>query len=270
VKIQDVLRSLGVRPSKERGQNFLTDSSVPQAIIDQAALRPDDHIVEIGPGLGALTRTFPSQFPLTLIEIEDAFCEYLAKNFPHAEILHEDVREVDWSTFPQPLVVFGNLPYSLSTEIIFSILASYQHMRKAIFLLQKEFVQRMGAQPGSRTYGSLSVATQLRADVRFGPIVPGNAFFPKAGVDSQVVELRFSGKLKYPLNDLYWFERLLRASFHQRRRKILNSLQSSKIFTHLDLPKILETAHIAIDTRAEMLTVEEYVRLANLIHLSST
>ena len=114
-RAKDVLRSLDVVPSKQRGQNFIIDSAVISAIVDFGGPQAQDNLVEIGPGLGALTEVLQRIAPLTVIEIEEKFCRELKGRFPAINVIHQDVRQVDFSTVGKDLVVFGNLPYSFST-----------------------------------------------------------------------------------------------------------------------------------------------------------
>lgn len=258
---KDTLRELQVRPSKERGQNFLIRPEVPQMIADFGAVPHDKHVVEIGPGTGALTECLAHYPNLTLIEIEPSFCERLRGLYPNAQIVHGDVRHLDLSELGSDLYVFGNIPYVFSTEIVFHLVAFRASVRQAVLMTQKEFAQRLASPPGSRVYGSISVAVQLFADVELGMIVPGDSFHPPTEVESQVLKLTFQQEPRYPISDYVHFQSVVRASFSQRRKKIINSLMASGRWDKKQLLVALDGAGISPDTRAEQVSVEQFAAL---------
>lgn len=256
------LARLGVRPSKHRGQNFVIDPSVIASIIDFGRPQEASSLVEIGPGLGALTAELQRHGKLTAIEIETAFAEELCKKFPQVKVLNEDVRNVDFSDLGEELTVFGNLPYAFSTDIVFHLVEHAQVVRRAVLLLQREFSARVGARPEGRDFGTLSVSCQLVADVRLGPVFPGDAFRPIARVESQLVELKFHAPQRYSIEERSWIRRVVLAAFQQRRRKIVNSLKASGIAPEAVLLQALAAAGISADLRAERVSVEQYVVFA--------
>ena len=263
-EVKKTLRSLGVNPSKDRGQNFLIDPAAIQEIVNFG--RPEINngkIVEIGPGLGALSAELVEVSDLTVIEIEDKFCEYIYKRFPKAEIVESDVRLVDFNELGSDLTVFGNLPYSISTDVILHLSQFASCIKRAVVMLQKEFAERLAARPGCRDYGTLTITCQMNADVRLGPIIHGTSFFPEASVDSQVLELRFLEKPRCNPKDKYIFNRLISAAFHERRKKILNSIRKSEVFASMDVAGALERAGIDPMRRAETLSIEDYCRLSD-------
>ena len=261
-RAKDTLRTLDVRPSKERGQNFLIRPEVPEAIVAFAAAPPDAHVVEIGPGTGALTELLAKYSRLTLIEIEPKFGAYLREKYPHAEIIVKDAREVDFSEAGDNLFVFGNIPYVFSTEIVFQLLKHRKVVRHAVLMVQREFAERVAAAPGGREYGSLSVAVQVFADVELGPIVPGDSFHPPTAVQSRVMKLSFLREPRVQLADPEFFEVVVRASFAQRRKKVLNSLLSSGRWSRDVLVGALQGAGISPDTRAEQIDIAHFAELA--------
>lgn len=264
-QVKEQLKKLRVRPVKERGQNFLIDSSVIQAIIDFAKPDKSENLVEIGPGLGALTAELYRIAPLKVIEIEEAFCADLIKRFPDLVIFNDDVRSVDFNELGEELTVFGNLPYSFSTDIIFHLVAFAPAINRAVLLLQREFAERLAAEPGGRDYGALTVSAKLWTNVRLGPTVSGGAFHPPAKVDSTVVELRFLSEPRYQVKNSFWYQRVVKAAFFKRRRKLLNSLNASQAFPDLDIEAILEELDISKEQRAETLSIAEYVKLSNRV-----
>ena len=263
---REILARLGVKPSKERGQNFLTDLGALDSITLFGRPQANETLIEIGPGLGALTaELYAANKQLTLIEIEERFCEHLKTRFPEATILNEDVRFVDFADFPQRVTVFGNLPYSFSTDIITLLVQNAQYVKRAVVLLQKEFAQRLFAEPDTKAYGSLSVYCQLWSNVIPGPIITGDCFYPPPDVESQVVELRFLDKPRAKVDDFFTFQRVISAAFGKRRKKILNSMNLSGAFAGYDLSLAFRAADVSPDTRAEDLNIAELARLANSV-----
>ena len=259
--IRESLKALDVRPQKLRGQNFLVDGAAVHALLEFAQPVTGTPMIEIGPGLGALTQHLFHFGPLTVIEVEPQFCVELKKRFPSIAVVQSDVRQVGEEVFTEGVHVYGNLPYSLSTEIIFHLLRFSHRIRRALIMLQREFVARMGAAPGSRTYGALSVALQRKAQVRLGPEIAGDSFFPETKVWSQVVELVFTPRAPSDIWEDLWVERVVRAAFSERRRKIINSLVSSNILTNDEARLALSAAEIDPQVRAETLSVAQYERL---------
>ncbi|MCB9029694.1 MAG: ribosomal RNA small subunit methyltransferase A [Deltaproteobacteria bacterium] len=263
MSVKSDLVRLGVKPSKERGQNFLIDSGVVEEIIRFGHPTQEDTIVEIGPGLGALTKEL-SNFPkLTLIEIESSFCLELTKKFESAKIVNEDVRFVDFSKLGADLLIFGNLPYSFSTDIVFHLIGSSDSISRAVLLLQKEFVERMAAQPGSKAFGTLSIGCQLFAKVRSGPVFDGSSFHPAANVDSQLVELDFykESRFGFDVSDKMLLRQIVESAFHKRRKKIANSMKLAAQFSSEVIDQALAEAGVDSDARAEHISLQSYVDL---------
>jgi 16S rRNA (adenine1518-N6/adenine1519-N6)-dimethyltransferase len=263
--IKQLLRDLGIKPSKAKGQHFLTDPGALASIIEFARPVPDERAVEIGGGLGALTRELVACpfSKLVVIELEEEFCRRLRADYPAVRVINADVLTVDFSELGQELVVFGNLPYSHSTDIIFHLIGQATSIKRAILMLQKEFAARLGASPGGREYGVISVMCQLWSEVYLGPTVPGTSFYPEAEVDSQVFELVFQPAPRFPVSDPYWFRRIVMAAFSERRRKVFNSLKQSRLATPEVFRRALDEVGIDAGRRAETISVEEYARLAN-------
>jgi 16S rRNA (adenine1518-N6/adenine1519-N6)-dimethyltransferase len=259
------LRDRRVAPRKERGQNFVVDPSVVEEIVTFGKPSPEEHIIEIGPGLGALTARLQGGASLTLIEIESSFCRALERRFPDAEIIEGDVRTVDIGALEGTYTVFGNLPYVFSSDIIFHLIASIPTVSRAVLLLQREFAERVAARPGSRTYGVLSVMAQLWSDVTLGPRIPGTSFHPTTQVESQVLRLDFFTKPRVDVGDPFWFRRIVQGSFHSRRKKLRNSLKAASLVPPGVIDESLERAGIDGDRRAETLSIAEFAVLANHI-----
>ena len=260
--IKRKLSDLDVTPSKERGQNFLLDDGIVQDIVEFGGGAKDLDVLEIGPGLGALTAHLHGFRSLTLIELEQRFCDELLKKYPSAKIISADVRTIDLGSLGDDLIVFGNLPYSFSTDIVFHLIEHGSHIRHATLLLQREFAERLAAPPGGRDYGRLSVATQMYADVTLGKIVPGSSFHPTTEVESRLVKLSFLKTPRFAIPDKAWFERVVKASFSQRRKKLLNSLKASGFFAPEQIVAALSGSGIDPNRRAETLSISEFVALS--------
>lgn len=260
-----LLKKLRVIPQKELGQSFLISSAALDSIVQFGRPRSEEDIVEIGGGMGALTGELLESRSLTVIEIQHEFAKLLATQYPEITVIEQDVREVDLTTLGEEITIFGNLPYSFSSEILFQLLSAREHVRRAILLLQKEFVERLGAEPGTKKYGSLSVITQVTGDVFLGPIIAGDSFYPPVQVESQVVEIRFFKEPRFDLKNSFYFQQVLRAAFFKRRKKIRNSMELSKIFRPVELDRFFSQASISPDVRSETLSVEEYVALGDIM-----
>ena len=262
IRVKQKLHELGVVPSKRRGQNFVVEPYVIDEIITFGKPHPNEHIVEIGPGTGALTSALAKNNRLTLVEIEEKFCSLLKASYPHADVLHADVRAVDLRTVGQHLTVFANLPYAFSTDIVFHLLEHHEVMKRAVLLFQKEFSERIAASPGGRIYGVLSVMVQVWCATELGPIIPGDAFHPSTKVDSQLIELCFRTQPLISHELFPMFELVVKLSFGQRRKKAFNSILASKLFPRTVLHNAFNAACIDLACRAEGLDISQFEALA--------
>ncbi len=252
------------RPRKRFGQNFLRDRNMIDHIVGAVAVAPDDHIVEIGPGQGALTGALLRRaVRLDAIEIDRDLANQLLREFADDKrfVLHEtDALQFDFSTLPgnAPLRVVGNLPYNISTPLIFHLLKFSARIRDMHFMLQREVVDRLAAEPGSKQYGRLSVMAQHTCDVEKLFDVPPEAFVPRPKVMSAVV--RLAPKSGIQLGELEQHLAVItRDAFGQRRKTLRNSLRN-----HIN-PEQLETLEVSPDARAEQLSVADFVRISNFV-----
>ena len=255
------------RHKKQLGQHFLSSPGIVEKIIRAVAPKPGEFIVEIGPGGGALT--FPllrAHGELTVIEFDRDLIEPLAiEGAKHGKltIVHRDVLQVDFGKLGHghdvegPLRLVGNLPYNISTPILFHVMEHAEAVKDMHFMLQKEVVDRMAAEPGSKTYGRLSV--MLQAVCRVTPLfdVPPGAFTPPPKVDSAVVRLVPRPPGEAGVKDAAHFARTVAAAFSQRRKTLRNSLS-----TVCDAEAI-RAAGIDPGARAEAVPVEAYITLSN-------
>ncbi len=252
------------RPRKRFGQHFLHDPNILEKMVRAIAPRADQQLVEIGPGQGALTLPLlKAAHRLTAIELDrdllaplqTAAAPWGALTLHNVDALRFDFTQL--SSQGQPLRVVGNLPYNISTPLIFHLLAQASAIEDMHFLLQKEVVERLAAAPGSKTFGRLSVMVQYRCAVEpLFDVAPG-AFKPPPKVASSFVRLTPFQPQRHVAVDEPLFERVVQAAFAQRRKTLRKSLQP--LLTHLDF----NAAAIDPGLRPEQLTIEDFVRLSN-------
>jgi 16S rRNA (adenine1518-N6/adenine1519-N6)-dimethyltransferase len=249
-----------MRVRKRFGQHFLTDRHYLARIVAAIAPRAGDSMVEIGPGPGALTEELARVVkPLHVIEIDRDLAAALRERFAADEVkVHEgDVLEFDLAALGENLRVVGNLPYNISTPILFRIAGIAERVRDATFMLQKEVVDRMVAKPDTADYGRLSVMLQYRFAMAVAVRVPPGAFTPPPKVDSAVVRMEPLRASRPRARDEALFARIVTAAFSQRRKTLRNATKG-----------LLEAAHFdaaAVDPgrRGETLSVAEYIALAD-------
>ncbi|WP_028874221.1 16S rRNA (adenine(1518)-N(6)/adenine(1519)-N(6))-dimethyltransferase RsmA [Tepidiphilus margaritifer] len=253
----------GHRARKRFGQNFLRDPNTIRRIVAAIDPKPGEHLVEIGPGLGALTEPLiESVGQLMAIELDRDLAARLRQRFPEERLrlIEGDALRFDFASLPAPLRVVGNLPYNVSTPLLFHLAEYADRIADMTFMLQKEVVDRMAAEPGSAAYGRLSVMLQQRFAVRKCFDVPPGAFVPVPKVTSSIVRLIPLPVGTHALEDPERFSRLVAAAFNQRRKTLRNALKAL-----IPDPALFIEAGIDPQARAETLTVEDFVRLANVL-----
>jgi 16S rRNA (adenine1518-N6/adenine1519-N6)-dimethyltransferase len=250
------------QPRRRFGQNFLADPYYVGRIVDAIAPRQGDNLVEIGPGLGALTQPLIERAGhLTAIEIDRDLAARLASQFPREQLsLHVvDALEFDFAALGTALRVVGNLPYNISTPLLFHLARFADRVADLTVMLQKEVVARMTAQPASKDYGRLTVMLQTRFRVTKLFTVPPGAFRPAPTVDSAVARLTPLTIERPRIADQDLYERIVAAAFSQRRKTLRNALSA------LCDESTLQAAQIDPKARGETLAVADFVRLANAL-----
>jgi 16S rRNA (adenine1518-N6/adenine1519-N6)-dimethyltransferase len=217
-----------VRPKKRLGQHFLTDPNTIRRIADAVEAPAGGPVVEIGPGTGALTGALLERYPaLTAVEVDERAVAHLRQKHPALDVRHADVLGVDWPALAAeqgaPLWVVGNLPYYITSPILFSLLDARAAIRRAVVMMQLEVAERLVAVPSTKAYGILSVQTQLFARPRLLFKVSRHVFYPKPDVESAVVALEMGGA-EAPAVDSGALKRVVRTAFGQRRKMLRNSL----------------------------------------------
>ena len=247
---------------KRFGQNFLQDSRIIADIVQAVRPQPADTVVEIGPGLGAITEPLAAKLDcLHVCEIDRDIIGYL-KTRPYAGklVIHEgDVLQFDFASVPGRKKIVGNLPYNISTPLLFHLSRYADEVEDMHFMLQKEVVERMVAEPGSNDFGRLSVMLQYFFEMEKLLDVPPEAFSPAPKVDSAVVRLIPAKHRIGQAQDFGQFATLVKQAFHQRRKTIRNNLKG------LADDNDLQAAGISPQERAEHIAPEKYVALANLL-----
>lgn len=263
-------KHLGHTARKRFGQNFLHDTHVIQNIVAAICPQKDQFLLEIGPGLGALTEPVAEQIDrLTVLELDRDLAERLRHHpFLHQKlnVIETDAMQFDFAQLyaseklaeeQQKIRVFGNLPYNISTPLMFHLFKFCDIIQDMHFMLQKEVVKRLCAAPNSKAYGRLTIMTQYFCQVMPVLEVPPSAFKPAPKVDSAVVRLIPHQQLPHAVKDLYWLNRVTAQAFNQRRKTLRNALST------LILPENLTTLSIDLNARAENLSIADYARLAD-------
>ena len=249
---------------KYLGQNFLSDPAILQRIIEVASLSPEDTVVEIGPGPGRLTRMLAEHVKKVIaIEVDRQLYERLLKELPdegNVELVCGDALEYPYGSLPEFKVV-ANIPYYITTPILFRILEHGDRLRSATLTIQKEVAERIVAGPGGKEYGVLSLMVQYYCRVSQEFIIPKGAFRPAPKVDSAVIHLEVRERPAVAVADEKIFFRVIKTAFSQRRKMLSNVLASlSK-----DIRELLIQAEIDPSRRAETLSIEDFARLSDIL-----
>jgi len=255
------------RARKRFGQNFLVDHGVIREIVRAIHPRPDDQLVEIGPGKGAITALLADSCNhLSVIELDRDLVPWLKVKFekhPDFRLFQADALSFDFAqiaTTDTPLRIVGNLPYNISTPLIFHLLSYSHQVEDMHFMLQKEVVKRMAAQPGESAYGRLGIMVQYYCAVENLFEVPPTAFDPAPKVDSAIVRLTPYKTLPFPADNIKMFERLVNVAFQQRRKTLRNALKQM-------IPtEIIDSLPVDAGARAETLSLQTFVELSNLLN----
>lgn len=257
---------LGHQAKKRFGQNFLHNDAIISKIVDAINPEPGENLLEIGPGLGALTEPVVERAgALSVVELDRDLAHRLKHHpflAPKLTIYEQDALKFDFSqlaTADKPLRVFGNLPYNISTPLIFHLLSFKAHIQDMHFMLQKEVVERMASGPNCKAFGRLSIMTQYQCQVVPVMEIGPEAFQPPPKVDSAIVRLIPRKKVDNPVSDLNLLNTVCLTAFNQRRKTIRNSFK-----TLMDVEQ-LQSLGIDPSLRPENLTINDYIAIANYI-----
>jgi 16S rRNA (adenine1518-N6/adenine1519-N6)-dimethyltransferase len=261
-----LLAKWGLRPKHSWGQNFLGDERAQQRIAEALEISPGERVLELGAGLGHLSRALlAAGAQVVAVEKDREVAEALeAQRLSGLSVVQLNAARIDFrevAGVPKVAVV-GNLPYHLSSSILFAVLEQEASVSRAVFTLQREVVERIAAPPGSRTYGLLSALLDLFFEVQKLWTIPASAFYPPPKVESAVVRLLHRPEPKAPLRDKARWVRLVKAAFSHRRKTLLNSLSTDAgLGTREELERALNAAGIDGSLRAEMLSSEQFAAI---------
>ena len=266
---------------KSLGQNFLIDRNILDKIVQTAGVTPETGVIEIGPGIGSLTEHLAKHAKkVTAFEIDQRLIPILKDTlavYSHVKVIHQDVLQANLHDViaeefndVNDLMVVANLPYYVTTPIILKLLTEQLPIRGIVVMIQKEVADRMAAQPGTKNYGSLSIAVQYYAVAKSEVKVPKTVFVPQPNVDSSVISLTLRDAPPVEVKDEEFFFEVVRASFGQRRKTLLNNLQNNLLSKDdkAAIEQVFEDTEIDGKRRGETLSIEEFAKLSNaLLHI---
>jgi 16S rRNA (adenine1518-N6/adenine1519-N6)-dimethyltransferase len=264
---RSLLRQNSVYPKKRLGQTFLYKGHIADEIVRRAQITPDDVVVEIGPGLGALTFALAEKgAPVIALEYDSELAAILQRTVTrkNVEVLRADALHYDYERLYNQhkvkLKIIGNLPYYLTTPLIFTLLSLHPFIQSLLVMIQKEVADRITAQPGTKNYGTISIFAQLHCAISQQLTVTSDCFYPIPQVDSEVVAFTFREKPVVDIADEGTFEHLVRASFAKRRKTLLNALKGANYLnrTREKIVAALEQAEIDPSRRPETLSIAEF------------
>lgn len=270
-----VLQKYNFHFQKKFGQNFLIDTHVLERIISEAGVTENDFVVEIGPGIGTMTQYLcEAAGAVAAVEIDKNLIPILhdtLSEYDNVEIINEDILKVDIAALAEeknggkPIKVVANLPYYITTPIIMGLFESHVPIESITVMVQKEVADRMQCGPGSKDYGALSLAVQYYAKPEIVANVPPNCFMPRPNVGSAVIRLTRHEKPPVEVIDEKLMFRLIRASFNQRRKTLVNGLKNASdlTFTKDQIETAIKAIGQPLTIRGEALILEQFAQLAN-------
>lgn len=272
-----LLNAYNIRAKKNLGQNFLCDPSTARMIINRGNITPEDVVLEIGAGLGALTlpashiskKIFAVEKDRQIIDLLKT--QLLANDLSNVVLMDNNILDVDINALADEakskIIVIGNLPYNISSQILVKLIESRRHVSRAILMFQKELAQRITASPGCKDYSRLSVMLQYCGEIESIATVKADLFFPKPKVDSQVLKIKFKDKLDLPAGDELFFFEVIKAAFGKRRKTLKNALSNSMLHINAETAlDALKCSGVDFHRRAETLSVSEFVNLSNCLN----
>ena len=273
---KEVVQKHNFKFSKSLGQNFLIDTNVIDRILEGARVQEGDYVIEVGPGIGTLTKEMGrTAEKVVAIEIDKTLIPILEEtlaDFPNIEVINQDILKVDVQELVKaklnggPVKLIANLPYYITTPIVMKFLEEDIPVTDIVVMVQKEVADRMNAQPKSKDYGALSVAVQYYCDTEIVAKAPRHMFMPQPNVDSTVIGLHVREERKYNVDNEDIFFKTVRASFGQRRKTLLNSLGGLGFLSKDQIKIALQEANIDEKRRGETLSIEEFASLSNAVN----
>jgi 16S rRNA (adenine1518-N6/adenine1519-N6)-dimethyltransferase len=278
---KEIIQQYGIKPRKKLSQSFLLDQNIIKKIAAAAHITKEDIVVEIGAGIGVLTEILAQEArKIIAVELDENLVGVLRVKlayYDNVEVHYGDILKFDYNsilnTYKCKLKVIGNVPYNISSPLIFHLLSHRSVIKDFVLMLQKEVVQRLVADPDNKSYGVPSVILQMFASVEKIFDVPASCFYPRPKVESAVIRGTFLDKPLMELVDAAFFTQLVKTSFAQRRKMLINNLKNSKLLADVEEEKIkqvLTSAGIDGKRRGETLSVTEFGRLSNLFYKAIT
>ncbi|KRK99192.1 16S ribosomal RNA methyltransferase KsgA Dim1 family protein [Secundilactobacillus odoratitofui DSM 19909 = JCM 15043] len=279
-RTQAIINRYGLNIKKSLGQNFLTDINILEHIVQAADLSPKDNVIEIGPGIGALTEFLAQNAHQVLaFEIDDQLVPILGETlaqYDNITVINQDILQANLPQLiaehfepDRPLKLVANLPYYITTPILMNVLQSGLHFDAITVMMQKEVADRLVAVPGTKAYGSLSIAVQYQTEAKVSFTVPRTAFIPQPNVDSAIVTMTKREPFNPAPFDEKAFTKFVKGSFLHRRKSFWNNLlamfgKDSDVKTRLT--NVLERVRISPSIRSEKLTIPQFIELVNALH----
>lgn len=273
--IDTILKKYDLHFNKRYGQNFLIDENIVTKIVEAGQVTKEDTVLEVGPGIGTMTQVLSAYAGQVFsVEIDKKLIPVLSETLsdcPNVTIVQGDILKTDLTALlgdvlnSGSLKIVANLPYYITTPIIMSFLESDLPVKSMTFLIQKEVGERLCAAPGTKAYGSLTLAAQFYADLNIDFYVPASVFIPKPKVDSIVVTLKKREVPQLALKDKALFFKIVKASFLNRRKTLMNSLSANSGYSKETLLSALNACGIDPGIRGEKLSGEDFARLANTL-----
>ncbi len=275
--IRKILREHGIRPLKRLGQSFLEDRNVINKILKISDIQADDTVVEIGAGIGIMTEAIAQKARKVIaLEIDPRMVSILKERlagYHHVDIVLTDVLEYNFSSvslksLSKKIKVIGNIPYNISSQILFQLLAYRDHISSMILMFQKELADRLVASPGTKEYGIPTVLVSMYTECFREMVIPRSCFYPEPKVMSAVMKMIIREKPLIDLKDHAFFFKVVKIAFSKRRKTLLNNIRSSQSlgYSERDVAIVLKEACISGLRRGETLTAEELGELSNALH----
>ncbi|MGO9138680.1 MAG: 16S rRNA (adenine(1518)-N(6)/adenine(1519)-N(6))-dimethyltransferase RsmA [Syntrophales bacterium] len=275
--VREILKDHGVRPRKRLGQSFLEDRNAINKIISIANIQEDDIVVEIGAGVGLMTESIAKRAGKVIaLDIDPKMVAILRERmapYHHVDIVQVDVLQYDFSSAvgelpSRKIKIIGNIPYNISSQILFRLLAYRDHISSMILMFQKELADRLTATPGTKAYGVPTVLVSMYLLCSREMTIPASCFYPKPAVMSTVLKMVVGESPQMDLADHDFFFKVAKTVFAKRRKTLLNNLRSLKVsgYSDMDMAKALKNSGIDGARRGETLSAEEIGRLSNALH----
>ncbi len=273
VSIRQELKEYGLIPKKGLGQHFLIDRNILNKMIRMAHVNENDVILEIGPGLGEMTIGLAKKVKkVVAIEIDPNLAEILKKKVtdcPNIEIVKGDILKVDFNKLlhheNDPVKVVANLPYQISTPLLFRFIESREIFSTLNLMLQKEVAERLVALPGRKEYGPLSIFVQMVSNLSILFFVEPTAFFPPPKVESAVIQMSWKEKPTAEVNDEAWFKKIVKGCFGYRRKTLANALKHSGLPLPPDMDLRIKKIGVDPQRRPETLSIQEFANLSEIL-----